>query len=373
MTVAARVLIVDDEAAHTGALCETLQAAGYATTGFTRGADAVEALRKSRYDLLLADLMMPGMDGIALLQSAHALDPDIAGVIMTGEGTIATAVDAMKAGAVDYILKPFKLSIVLPVLSRALDLRRLRMENAELERRVRERSAELEAANKELEAFSFSVSHDLRAPLRAINGFCRMIEEDVDGRLGESGMRLFATVRESAQKMERLIDDLLAFFRTARQPINAQEVDMASLASAAWQDVRAAWPDRQVDFNLPSLPSAWGDPALLKQAWLNLLSNAMKYSGKRERAIIDVSAEDQGSMVTYQVRDNGAGFDMRFAHKLFEVFQRLHSDSEFSGTGVGLAIVQRVVTRHNGRVWAEGKVGAGATFSFSLPKAPGRV
>lgn len=369
MAVVARVLIVDDEAAHTRALCETLQAAGYATTGFTRGEDAVEALRKSRFDLLLADLMMPGMDGIALLQSALAVDPDIAGIIMTGEGTIATAVDAMKAGAIDYILKPFKLSMILPVLSRALDIRRLRMENAELQRRVRERSAELEAVNRELEAFSYSVSHDLRAPLRAINGYCRMIEEDVGDRLGESGGRLFGVVRESSRKMEHLIDDLLAFSRTGRQPIRAREIDMGSLAGEAWKEVRAGWPDRQPDFTLRPLPRSWGDPALLKQVWLNLLSNSMKYSGKRDKPVIEVSAEDQGSTVTYRVRDNGAGFDMRYVEKLFGVFQRLHPESEFSGTGVGLAIVQRVVARHNGRVWAEGKVDEGATFHFSLPKA----
>jgi signal transduction histidine kinase len=369
MAAPARVLIVDDEAAQTRALCETLQAAGYATTGFTRGEDALEALRKSEFDLLLADLMMPGMDGIALLQAALAHDSRVACIIMTGEGTIATAVDAMKAGATDYILKPFRLSVILPVLARALDIRRLRMENAELERRVRERSAELEAVNKELEAFSYSVSHDLRSPLRAINGYCRMIEEDHGEKLEESGRRLLGVVSESGQRMERLIDDLLEFSRTGRQPMRARPIDMEALVREAWKEVRANWPDREPEFTLKPLPRGWGDPALLKQVWLNLLYNAMKYSGKREKPAIEVSGEEGDPAVTYRVRDNGAGFEMRYAERLFGVFQRLHPEAEFPGTGVGLAIVQRVVARHNGRVWAEGKLGEGATFSFTLPKA----
>jgi len=365
-----RVLVVDDEVAQMKALCETLRDQGYDAVGYTDGEQALDALKSGgQFDLLLADMMMPKLDGIGLLQAALEHDPNLVGVIMTGKGTIGTAVDAMKAGALDYILKPFKLSAILPVLARSLSVRRLRMENAELARTVAQRTAELEAANKELEAFSYSVSHDLRSPLRAINGFCRMIEEDVGDRLGESGMRLFATVRGSSQKMERLIDDLLEFSRTGRQPINAREVDMSALVSAAWKEVRAGRPDREADFISRPLPRAWGDPSLLKQVWLNLLFNALKFTGGRDKPVIEVSAEDEGSAVTYRVRDNGAGFDMRYSHKLFGVFQRMHSESEFSGTGVGLAIVQRVVARHNGRVWAEAKVDQGATFYFSLPKA----
>lgn len=369
MSIGARVLIVDDEAAQTRALCETLQAAGYATTGFTNGEDALKALRESQFDLLLTDLMMPGTDGITLLQSALAIDSDIAGIIMTGEGTIATAVDAMKAGAIDYILKPFKLSVVLPVLSRALAMRRLRIENALLQQRLRERAAELEVANKDLEAFAYSVSHDLRSPLRAIDGYSCLIEERLGDKLDEISQHLFEVMREGSRRMNVLIDDMLAFAKLGRQAVTLEQVDMAPLVNEVWAELHAGSSCGAVQFAVDILPDAWGDRALLKQVWINLISNAVKYSSKTEQPEIRVSGEERDAEVVYCVRDNGVGFDMQYYAKLFEVFQRLHSESNFPGTGVGLAIVQKIVTRHGGRVWAEGKVNAGATFFFSLPGA----
>lgn len=369
MSIGARVLIVDDEAAQTRALCETLQAAGYATTGFTNGEDALKALHESQFELLLTDLMMPGTDGITLLQSALAVDPDIAGIIMTGEGTIATAVDAMKAGAIDYILKPFKLSVVLPVLSRALAMRRLRIENALLQRRLCERAAELELANKDLEAFAYSVSHDLRSPLRAIDGYSHLIEERLGDKLDEVSQRLFDVMRDGSRRMNVLIDDMLAFSRFGRQAMALEQVDMASLVNEIWAELHAGSSCGAVKFAVDILPSAWGDRALLKQVWINLMSNAVKYSGKTDQPEIRVSGDEHDAEVVYCVRDNGVGFDMQYYAKLFEVFQRLHSETHFPGTGVGLAIVQRIVTRHGGRVWAEGKVNAGATFFFSLPRS----
>jgi light-regulated signal transduction histidine kinase (bacteriophytochrome) len=273
----------------------------------------------------------------------------------------------MKVGAFDYILKPFKLSVILPVLSRALAMRRLRMENAQLEQRLRERAAELEAANKELETFSYSVSHDLRSPLRAIDGYTAMIEKQLGDKLDDLGKRLFNVVRDSSRKMGILIDDMLEFSRLGRQPISARTVDMTAVVSEAWSEIRTGSPEGAPDFRLQTLPGAWGDPALLKQVWTNLLSNALKYSGKTARPMIEVSGEEQPAEIAYCVRDNGVGFDMQYYDKLFEVFQRLHSERDFSGTGVGLAIVQRVVTRHGGRVWAEGKANAGAAFFFTLP------
>jgi signal transduction histidine kinase len=365
-----RILVVDDEPAQMTALCETLRDHGYEISGFSSGKPALAALQAAKFDLLLADLMMPEMDGIALLQAALVEDPDIVGIIMTGAGTIGTAVEAMKSGALDYILKPFKLSVILPVISRALAMRRLRLENAELAQRLRERADELEAANKELEAFTYSVSHDLRAPLRSIDGYCRMIEEDLGDKLDEVGKRLFNVVRSSSLKMGILIDDLLAFSRLGRQPMSARHIDMHSLVNETWSEVRESSREGAPEFRLQSLPAAWGDRALLRQVWTNLLSNAMKYSGKREKPVIEVGVEDHGAGVIYHVKDNGAGFDMRYAERLFGVFQRLHSEREFSGTGIGLAIVQRVVTRHGGRVWAESRVDGGAKFYFTLQPGP---
>jgi signal transduction histidine kinase len=244
-------------------------------------------------------------------------------------------------------------------------LARVRGHADELESQVRARTAELEAANRELEAFSYSVSHDLRAPLRAVDGFGRMLEEDHAGRLDGEGRRLLGVVRESSRAMGRLIDDLLAFSRLAREPLARRDVDMRALANGALEELRRDWPG---DVELGALPAARADPALLRQAWLNLLANALKYSGKRERPAVQVGGKSEGGECVYWVRDNGVGFDMRYADKLFRVFQRLHSAEEFPGTGVGLAIVQRVVNRHGGRVWAEGAPDAGACFYFALPR-----
>lgn len=363
----ARILVVDDEVAQMKALCDTLRDQGYDVVGFDTGKAALAALRHAKFDLLLSDLMMPEMGGIVLLQTALKADPDMVGVIMTGAGTIDTAVEAMKTGALDYILKPFKLSALLPVVSRALAMRSLRLENADLAQRLRERADELEAVNRELEAFSYSVSHDLRAPLRVIDGYCGIIEETLGDRLGEDGDRLFGIVRDSGRKMGQLIEDLLTFSKLGRKPMNAARIDMNSLVDEVWLEIRAGQTAAALEFKMQPLSPAFGDRALVKQVWMNLLANAVKYSAKRDGPAVEVCAKTQGSVVNYCVKDNGAGFDMRYAAKLFGVFQRLHSEAEFPGTGIGLAIVQRVVTRHGGRVWAEGNVGKGAAFFFSLP------
>lgn len=362
-----RILIVDDEVPQMKALCDTLRDHDYDTVGFTAGAPALEALRSARFDLLLADLMMPGMDGIALLKSALEADPDLVGIIMTGEGTISTAVEAMKSGALDYILKPFRLSVILPVLSRALAMRRLRMENAELQQRLRERAAELETANKELESFTSSVSHDLRAPLRAIDGFSRMLGDDYGQKLDKEGRRLIEVISDNARKMSQLIEDLLEFSRLGRRSLAVAHVDSGELVVEVIETLRrqadASWPAVTVD----ALPGVRGDRALLRQVWVNLVSNAIKFSSKVPAPAVRISSRAEGSQAVFAVVDNGAGFDMRYYDKLFAVFQRLHSADQFQGTGVGLAIVQRIVDRHGGRVWAESTLGEGAAFYFSLP------
>jgi PAS domain S-box-containing protein len=238
--------------------------------------------------------------------------------------------------------------------------------NAELEHRVIERTAQLAAANKELEAFSYSVSHDLRAPLRAMDGFSQAVEEDFGPQLPEEGRRYLRTIREGAQKMGTLIDDLLTFSRLSRQPLSTRAVNTGSLVQGVLEEMQAHHPEHAVEIHLGKLPSCQGDPALLKQVWVNLLSNAFKYSRNRHPAVIEIGCRTTETESIYYVRDNGTGFDMRYAHKLFGVFQRLHRAEDFEGTGVGLAIVQRVVHRHGGRVWAEAEPDRGATFYFTL-------
>jgi PAS domain S-box-containing protein len=238
-------------------------------------------------------------------------------------------------------------------------------------KRAAERQAHLvtslEASNKELESFSYSVSHDLRSPLRAIDGFSRILQEDYAGKLDDESRRLLGVIRDNSQKMGRLIDDLLEYSRLGRKPLSTVEIDMKRLVEEVLGELQVSGekPPRLV---LGALPPARGDAMLVKQAWANLMGNAIKFSSKREQPVIEVSGHESGAESVYCVKDNGAGFDMQYYNKLFSVFQRLHRAEEFPGTGVGLAIVQRVITRHGGRVWAEGKVNEGATFYFALPK-----
>lgn len=248
-----------------------------------------------------------------------------------------------------------------PVIERKRAAEQIDALNANLQRYT----VELEATNKELESFSYSVSHDLRAPLRAVDGYARMLEEDYRDRLDEEGQRLLRVVRDASARMGRLIDDLLAFSRLGRQEPAARRIDMAGLVAEVVAEARG---ESRAAVEVGALPAADADRAMLKQVWLNLVGNAFKYSSKRADARVEIGARQEGGEVIYWVRDNGVGFDMRYAAKLYGVFQRLHRAEEFPGTGVGLAIVQRVVMRHGGRVWAEGQLGEGACFYFSLPR-----
>ncbi len=363
----AKILVVDDEAAQMKALCDTLPNYGYDIAGFVSATAALKAMDETKFDLLLSDLMMPEMDGIALLQAALQKDPNLVGIIMTGEGTIATAVNAMQSGALDYILKPFKLKAALPVLDRALGVRRLRLENAELEQRVRERSTELEVANRELEAFAYSVSHDLHAPLRHINGYAEALVEDAGPSLSEENKRYLDSIVRSVGQMSSLINDLLDFSRTSRAEMRRTPVDLQDLLEKVLEELQPEIKDRNIVWKKGSLPTIQADPALLRQVLSNLLLNAIKYSRPRNPAEIEIGSMDKAEETVIFVRDNGVGFDMRYADKLFGVFQRLHNQADFEGTGIGLANVRRIINRHGGRTWAEGKVNEGAVFYFSLP------
>ena len=237
----------------------------------------------------------------------------------------------------------------------------------EAETILKERTRQLEEANRELESFTYSVSHDLRAPLRAIDGFSKMLLRDAEAQLDEESRRKLTVVRESTEKMNRLIDDLLNLSRLGRQALTRSLIDMKGLCREAWEELHELTPERTAGLKLDGLDNALGDRPLLKQVVLNLLSNALKFTRDREPAVIEITSSKSDGFIVFSVRDNGAGFDMKYRDKLFGVFQRLHSKSEYEGTGVGLAIVQRIINRHGGRVWAEGEVGKGAIFYFSLP------
>ncbi len=238
------------------------------------------------------------------------------------------------------------------------------------EEKLRERSAQLAAANKELEAFAYSIAHDLRSPLRAIDGYSRMLLRAIEDKLDDEGKGRFATLRDNVRKMGQLIDDLLAFSRLGRQTMSLSVINMTALVSQLWAECRPPDPGRQLELRLLPLPEAYCDLGLVKQVLTNLLLNAIKFTQSQETAIIEIGGKEEEGQIVYYVKDNGVGFDMRYRDKLFGVFQRLHGEEEFEGTGVGLAIVQRIVHRHGGRIWAEGKVGEGACFFFTLP-APG--
>lgn len=280
-------------------------------------------------------------EGASIIQTRTVLIPDL-------------------TGNVRYILR---------LIDDVTESRKAERAEREFAATLQQKSQALEMANKELESFSYSVSHDLRAPLRAIEGYAAILAEDNAAQLDDSGRRYLQNIRDGATRMGVLIQDLLAFSRLNRQALMPTDCDTQALVQGAWQSVRTAHPDRQAQLTVLDLPHCRGDAHLLQQVWVNLLDNAAKYSSKTPEPRITVRAEasEDGREMLFHVEDNGAGFDMRYYDKLFNVFQRLHGESQFPGTGVGLAIVQRIVVRHGGRVFARGEPGKGACFSFALP------
>jgi PAS domain S-box-containing protein len=233
----------------------------------------------------------------------------------------------------------------------------------------RKRSDEkIKGLNKELEAFAYSVSHDLRVPLRAIDGFSLIVSEDYGGKLDDEGKRLLKVIRDNTKKMSQLIDDLLSFSRIGRKEIVLSETDMEAMSKSVYEEIKSAVPARTIQLEIKPLPRAYVDPTMIRQVWINLLTNAIKFTGTKPNAVIEIGSKTEGDKNIYYVKENGVGFDMKYINKLFGIFQRLHSQEEFEGTGVGLALVQRIIHKHGGRVWAEGKIGEGACFYFTIPR-----
>ncbi len=246
--------------------------------------------------------------------------------------------------------------------------------NNELETRIEQRTRQLVEANKELETFAYSISHDLRAPLRSINGYSEILKKEYKDKLGDEGKRVIDTVIRNSTRMGQLIDDLLEFSRLGRHNLVTAPVNMQTIVEEVVNEISSQAEDRKIEIKINSLPPCTADPSMIRQVWINLVGNAVKYSRKKESASIEIGSSTDNGSISYFVKDNGTGFDMKYYHKLFNVFQRLHNLTEFEGTGVGLALVKRIVTRHGGKVWAEGKIDEGATFYFSLtnPSSSGK-
>jgi two-component system, sensor histidine kinase and response regulator len=362
-----RILVVDDEPYELELLRGMLKSQGHLVTVFSSPTQAAAALRKGDFDLLLADLHMPEISGSDLLKAALVIDPHLVVVIMTGNGSIDTAVETMKDGAFDYILKPFKLKGLSAVLSRAFTLRKLRLEKEALQIGLEKRTRELEAAVKELEAFSYSVSHDLRNPLAVIEGNASVMIAEARNSSESWILPMAELIHAGAQRMNSLINDLLLLARNSSEPVSRSTVDLSALAQVVCEEIQKGDSSRSVEWTIAKGVTADGDLGLLRVVLDNLIANAWKYTGKVERPSIEFGADMTVVPHEYFIRDNGVGFDTKeVGGRLFNAFQRFHRNNDFPGTGIGLATVQRIIHRHGGRIWAEAAPGKGATFRFVL-------
>jgi hypothetical protein len=405
------VLVAEDSPTQAQSLQHILEKQGYHVTVTANGRQALEAARQRKPTIIISDVVMPEMNGYELSRQVKADSKlgDIPVILVTTLSDPQDVIRGLECRADNFILKPYDERYLLSRVEFALINREMRQtdqagmgveiffnglkhfitadrlqilnlllstydaaiqRNKELnhsQEDLRLLNAQLEAANKELESFSYSVSHDLRAPLRAIDGFSRILEEDYLDRLDDEGRRLLKVIRENTRRMGQLIDDLLEFSRLGRKAAASTRMDMKKLVEETLAEVETS-AERRAKVVIGPLPPGYADAMLIRQVWLNLLSNAVKFSSKREQPVVEVSGYEDERYSVYCVKDNGAGFDIQYYGKLFGVFQRLHDAGEFPGTGVGLAIVQRAVAKHGGRVWAEGKVGEGAAFYFALPK-----
>jgi two-component system sensor kinase len=367
------VLLIEDSTfatRHTQKMLDDVKSARFATElkCAARLSEGLEYLVKGGIDIILLDLTLPDSNELETYTKVHTQNPDIPVVVISGIEDETLAMQAVKQGAQDYLVKgrlhsdTLKRSILY-----ALERKKTELQIQMLNRKLTGNLQKLETANKELEAFSYSVSHDLHTPLRAIDGFSQILLDDHARHLSKEGLRVLNVIKDNAKKMGQLIDDLLAFSRLGRKKILKTMTDMAKMVQDVQKELKLEASSRQIRWNLNRLPPAYCDFAMIRQVYANLLSNAVKFTKVQKKAVIGVGYQEKEKEVVYYVKDNGVGFDEKYKDILFNVFQRLHSDTEFGGTGVGLAIVKRIIQKHGGRVWAESKVNKGATFYFSLP------
>jgi len=404
------ILIVEDSPTQAQRLQHILERQGYHVTIAAKGREALEAAQGRKPGLIISDVIMPEMDGYELCHrvKSDASLADIPVILVTTLSDPQDVIRGLECRADNFILKPYDERYLLSRVQFVLVNREVRQSEqtgmgveiffnghkhfitadrlqilnlllstyeAAIQRNkelsvardeLHRLNSELEAANKELETFSYSVSHDLRAPLRAVDGFSSMLLEEFSAQMPPEAKLLLNNVRTSAKQMGQLIDDLLRFSSLGRQPLSKQSVNISAHVRAVLDELHKKHADRRIEIRISELPDCVGDPSLLRQVLVNLLSNAFKFTRQREKAMIEVGCQQQEGENVYFIRDNGAGFDMRHVEKLFGVFQRFHRADEFEGTGVGLSIVQRIIQRHGGRIWAEAAVDKGATFYFTL-------
>ncbi len=362
-----RLIVVDDEKPQLEALCSLLQDAGFDVEGFSEPVSALECLKSQSFDVLLTDLRLPGMDGIELVQRARQLDPDLSVVLMTGHGSIKTAVDAMKQGVLDYILKPFKVSELMPVVNRAIEVRKLKLQNTQLIRDLSSSNSRLREMNHELDHFAGRVAHDLNSLCHIIQGFAGSLTRRAHSKLDEQEQRYLLRINEASARGGQLVSDLLAFARLGSGELKFNQVVLNEVVEKARASVESSEGLRQADWSIAKLPDIEGDESLLEQVFVNLFSNALKFSQIRELPTISVEANVLNDVVEIKVIDNGAGFDPDRADGLFKPFHRLHNAHDFEGHGMGLANVKRVIERHAGHIKAESAPDKGAVFTLTLP------
>ncbi|HEY6806775.1 MAG TPA: ATP-binding protein [Pyrinomonadaceae bacterium] len=355
------VLIVEDNIEMNQFISDTVSS-DYDTISARNGREGLEKALSTKPDLIISDIMMPEMSGDELLEKIRMRgDFDtVPFLVVSAKGDDQLRISMLQNGANDFVTKPFSVTELHARVNNLINFKLADDANQKLQR-------DLQAANDELKAFSYSVSHDLRAPLRAIDGFSALLVEDLGDQIPEESKQTIKVIRESCSKMSQLIADLLAFFSLGQQALRAQNIDMSAMVQSVADELLRDGTKQTVQLKISDLPPCRGDAALLRQVWSNLLGNSIKYTKKRDAPSISVDGKLNDNEIVYTIVDNGAGFDMQHADKLFEVFQRLHSSSEFDGTGIGLSIVRRIVQRHDGRVWATGEIDQGATFSFALP------
>jgi two-component system, sensor histidine kinase and response regulator len=329
-------------------------------------------------DAMLLDLALPDSFGMETFVRAKAQALGVAIIVLTGLDDDSLALKLVQGGAQDFVAKvDVSGNNLTRAILYAVERERLEQEfrklNLELEQRVKDRTAELEVSNRDLEAFSFSVSHDLRAPLVNLIGFAELLETKSGKQLDEQGTKYLARIHEAAFKMSHLIDDMLRLAKVGRQGLRKGKFPLRLIVDEVLAELGSEIEKREIDWRIMTLPVIDCDHALMKQALANLISNAVKYTRPREKAIIEIGQQTMDGQAVFFVRDNGVGFDMKAADKLFAPFQRLHRDEEFEGTGIGLATVQRIVQKHRGRIWAESEPGRGSTFFFTLSEETGSV